>query len=293
MRTMFHLVATLSLGALLASCSGEAPKSEGSAPQAASATPTSCYAMVKMDAFAQQPKRKIFVLVDQTTVFDDYLVRKIAKSLEDYLGAEGGAFEIAKFSAFSANNYASSVSDGVIEAYNVTPAQEPDEPVRSLEQLKACLKEQRPFMLKKAQDAIDGSASRREGDFTNSEVMASLSRFSRLVKESTAPQKVVIVASDMLEHSQGTSFYQTKAIRLIEPQQELETARKLGLIGDFGGASIYVIGGGLLPPSSGPQAGRNPEGLKRLGEFWTAWADASNAKVIEFGTPDLMSSLAR
>jgi hypothetical protein len=135
MRTIFHLVATVSFGVLLASCSSEAPKPEGSTPQATSATPTSCYAMVKMDAFAQQPKRKIFVLVDQTTVFDDYLVRKITKSLEDYLGTEGGAFEIAKFSAFSANNYASSVSDGVIEAYNVTPAQEPDQSVRSLEQL--------------------------------------------------------------------------------------------------------------------------------------------------------------
>lgn len=293
MRTVFQLIAILSLSTLLASCSSDTPKTEGAAPQASSAPPNSCYAMVKMDTFAQEPKRKIFVLVDQTTVFDDYLVRKITKSLEDYLGPEGGSFEIAKFSAFSANNYAASVSDGVIETYNVTPAQEPDQSVRSLEQLKACLEEQRPFMLKKAKDAIEDSVSRREGDFTNSEVMASLSRFSRLVKESKVPQKVVIVASDMLEHSQGMSFYQTKAIRLIEPHQELEAARKLGLTGDFGGASIYVIGGGLLPPSSGPQAGRNPEGLKRLGEFWTAWAEASNATMIEFGTPDLMSSLAK
>lgn len=294
MKQVSGLGAALALVLGLVGCSNndqETPRER--APRQHATGQMSCYSMVKLEDFARDPERKIFVFVDQTTVLDDYLVRKLNKSVQDFLGDEGGAFEIARFSAFSKNSYASSIGEGTVETYNIDKADEAGLSVRSLEKLRECLKQERPFMLGKARDAINKAVSLEEKDFTNSEVLASMVRFSRLVRESGANEKVFIIASDMLEHSQASSFYKSKGIRLIEPSQELENARKLDLVGDFSGARVYVIGGGLLPPSSGAEAGRNPEALKRLTDFWTQWVEASNGELVEFGAPDLMSSLAK
>lgn len=292
MRQPVIVCSTMAVALSLAACGPSEQKPPADRGSHSASEPSSCYAMVKLESFAREPERKIFVFVDQTTVFDDNLTRKINNGIRDFLGDQSGAFEIAKFSAFTKGSYASSVGEGFLETYNIDESEEASQPVRSLEKLRECLKQQRPFVLGKARDAVDEVVSREEGDFANSEVLASLVRFSRLVRESSAKEKVIIIASDMLEHSQATSFYQDKGIRVVDPQKELGRARELDLIGDFGGAKVYVIGGGLLSPSASREAGRNPAALKQLTDFWGQWVDASNGKLIEFGAPDLMSSLA-
>jgi hypothetical protein len=291
MRQSILLCSTMAGALCLASCGPSEQKPPADRSSRSASEPASCYAMVKLESFAREPDRKIFVFVDQTTVFDDHLKRKISDGIKDFLGDQGGAFEIAKFSAFTKGSYASSVGEGFLETYNVDKSEEASQSVRSLEKLNECLKQQRPFVLGKARDAVDEVVSLEEGDFSNSEVLASLVRFSRLVRESSTKEKVIIIASDMLEHSQATSFYKDKGIRVVDPQKELAHARELDLIGDFGGAKVYVIGGGLLSPSAGREAGRDPEALKQLTDFWSQWVEASNGKLIEFGAPDLMSTL--
>ena len=74
----------------------------------------SCYAANKLDIKLPLPDRELFVLVDQTTLFDEKLQNSIFENTWSFLGANS-AFTIVAFSAFAQGRYTDVVASGMIE----------------------------------------------------------------------------------------------------------------------------------------------------------------------------------
>jgi hypothetical protein len=137
--------------------------------------------------------------------------------------------------------------------------------------------------------AFSGSSS----DIAKSDIFASFKDISIKVRQSTAQEKIVLIASDMLENSSITSFYARQAVRQINPEKELKLATNNQMYGDFGGARVFVIGAGLLAEDARQPKGvyRSPQIMQALSVFWKAWFEKSNAELVEFGQPALLNSI--
>ena len=66
-------------------------------------------------------------------------------------------------------------------------------------------------------------------------------RISDRVRASSASDKVVLIASDMLENGSVSSFYSHNAIGYIVHQTEMKKAAAAGLVSEFGGVRLYEI----------------------------------------------------
>jgi hypothetical protein len=163
---------------------------------------------------------------------------------------------------------------------------------RALRSFDACMTGQSAFAKKMLLTSIGRVESVATNDLAKSDILAALKDISDKVRASSASDKVVLLASDMLENSTVSSFYAHNAVRRIDPQLEMKKAMAAGLIGDFGSARVYVIGAGLLAEDAkGNHLYRDPQTMSALKEFWTLYFQKSNAKVGEFGTPALLGAV--
>ena len=165
--------------------------------------------------------------------------------------------------------------------------------VRVLKNFDACLKGQSAYGLNLAMTSVGDTIAQSTTELARSDLISSLSETSRIIKGSTAPRRIVLLVSDMLENSSISSFYAKNRIRQIQPDVELRIVQKQKLFGDFGGASIFVMGAGIIPETAGTghlQAQyRDPKTLSALKQFWSAYFAQSNGKLEEFGMPALIS----
>jgi hypothetical protein len=122
--------------------------------------------------------------------------------------------------------------------------------------------------------------------------MSEMKQLSEPVRASSAADRLVLVVSDLLEHSPVTSFYQNRRLRQLDPATEIDRAAAINLFGDFRGARIAVIGAGLLPSTSGADSVRDTKALMELHQFWATWFDKSHGALIEYGEPDLVQPLS-
>lgn len=81
------------------------------------------------------------------------------------------------------------------------------------------MQSQTKYGLKVAATALNKALAGSSSDLAKSDVLAGLKDLSSRVKKSEAKNKVVILASDMLENSSITSFYAKQAVRLIDPKK--------------------------------------------------------------------------
>jgi hypothetical protein len=178
---------------------------------------------------------------------------------------------------------------GIIEA-PMPLAQIGYTPISAALLLNACLAVQRPYAMKMADDSAIAALTGSSGSLANSDILLTLREVSAAIAADPAPDKALFLASDGLENSAVASFYRHGAIRDIDPARELARAQAAGLMGNFGGAKIFVIGGGLPPPGHTPYEG--PELLRHLAEFWTRYFQLSSATLVEFGEPALLRPLS-
>ncbi len=258
------------------------------AADAAENAVASCYAMVNIGMVQAKPAHEIFVLVDQTVLFDDGVKASINERLLPLL-RPGTAYSVASFSAYGQGRYPVIISSGVTEA-SVPATMRNDISVPKLKKLDDCLRAQLPFasrtMLAATAMAISGSS----GGLANSEILASLKQLSARVAASPARKKTVVIISDMIEHSTITSFYSKSILRKIDPDVEFAKATAAGLVANFGGAETYVIGAGALPADK-PSARRGTAEMTSLERFWRQWLNASRADLEEFGEPLLLKPI--
>lgn len=230
----------------------------------------------------------IFVLIDQTTPLDDSLRTSAEKNAYGFLLKNSGEFAVVQFSSFAQGHYMSVTGSGVVEP----PIPESDRPsinVPKLEKFDACLRDQKAYAGRMLYKLMNRSIVSATDQLARSDIMASLKELSVAVRESTANRKVVFIISDMLENSSISSFYSASGVRNINPVTEMSKAVDGGMIGDFRGASVYVMGAGLVS-ENGKKNGvyRDPKTMNNLEAFWREYFIKSSARVVEFGKPSMM-----
>lgn len=230
------------------------------------------------------------IAVDQTTVVDQNLIDKF-KELAATGIAPGTAISVYRFSAFSQGEYLSKVFSGAVDAvipektrYNL--------PKKQLMVFDRCVKQQYPAMLFQTQKTLDDTLNGARADLAKSDIVFSLKGLADIVSNHPEPQQTVLIFSDMLENSALTSFYKQGNVRQIDINTELDKVADEQFKADFAGATIYVMGAGLVS-EKGQRHGvyRNPKILGALEGFWQRWFANSNAKLQGFGTPELQTSL--
>lgn len=245
----------------------------------------SCYAALKQGA--SQPATEVFVLIDQTTPLDRNLQQMVATNLGNFLTA-GHAFSVLQFSAFTQGKYAQVVTSAALDGE--LPAAERNAVNKTqLGKFDSCMKQQPKLATQLATQALQAAFGGTSGDVAKSDILASLKDISAAVRQSAAPRRIVIIASDMLENSTITSFYANNAVRKIDPAKEMSLVNAARSTGDFGGAKVYVLGAGILSNPKQAQNYRDPKTLNALGDFWHEWFAKSNAELVEFGTPALLN----
>lgn len=251
----------------------------------------SCYAANHIKAPKEPFSNLVYVLVDQTVTWNRQLERQIIETANSLM-RPGTEFAVAQFSAFSQGRYLKVRHTGVLEM-PLTKEQFDNTPFSKAGSFKACMRDQATYVAhmldRSIAKAVEGSTS----SLDQSDILAALATISKAVEASPAKRKVVIVATDGLENSSVESFYGRGTVRLINPDHELALAQKAGLLGDFGGARVYVIGGGMMPSAkTGTRAARDgyrdPQVMRALSLFWKGYFKKSNADLVEFGEPDLV-----
>jgi len=250
----------------------------------------SCYAANKLPT-PLQPNQELFVMVDQTTSFDTKLQSAIRENVGSLI-KPGTAFVIADFSSFSQGRYAEVLSAGTMES-SIPEKKREDTSVKLLRNFDACMQGQAKYGMKVAATALNKALSGSSSDLAKSDILASLKELAGRVKKSEAKNKIVLIASDMLENSSISSFYAKQAVRQINPGKELKLAADNQMLGDFGGAKVYVIGAGLLAEDAKQAKGvyRSPQTMQALSSFWKTWFQKSNATLVEFGQPALLNPI--
>ena len=249
----------------------------------------SCYAANNMGRSAPAPERELFVLIDQTTLLDDKLRDSVRENVARFL-KPGTAFVVADFSAFSQGRYMEILTAGTLEA----PIPDKDRDaigVKVLRSFDACMQGQANYGLRLAAGAVNKALDGASPSLARSDVLSSVTELSARVKRSSARDRVVFLVSDMLENSSVGSFYAAKNVRTIDPAKELKAAEAARMIGDFGGARVFVLGAGIVPEERGRPQGvyRDPKAVGALKEFWRQFFARSGADLVEFGTPALMA----
>lgn len=252
----------------------------------------SCYAANKINVPAPTTETDLFVLIDQTTPLDSNLQDSVRENV-GRLVKQGSSFVVASFSSFGQGRYMQVESAGVIEGK--IPAQKRDDiSVKVLKNFDACMNGQLEFGRKAAATALNKALGGSSPDLAKSDIVGSLKELSARVKTSRAKDKIVFIISDMLENSGISSFYANKNVRAINPSTEMKKIESTQMIGDFGGARVFILGAGLLQENAGGKnhdsgAYRNPKTIFLLRQFWDRYFSASNAILTEFGAPALLA----
>jgi len=250
----------------------------------------SCYAAGKLEVKPAPAQRAFFIVLDETMVLDDDLKRSLWELVKPVVGP-GTEVSVYRFSAYSQGKYLDVVASGLLEA--PLPAKLRDDiGVPKLKTFDACMTGQAQFGLNLTRNAIGKVLAASSFDLAKSDIDGSLFALSKVVKDSKAPVRTVLLVSDMLENSTVSSFYQNKGVRNIDPVAELKKVDSAKLFGDFGGANVYVMGAGLIQPVPGAAKSaqyRDTKTMSSLQQFWSGYFERSNARLEAFGTPALLT----
>lgn len=236
-----------------------------------------------------EPQTELIVAIDQTTPLDASLKQLVADNIRSFL-KPGNDFALVTFSAFTQGHYTRQLAGFRLDRL-LTTDERNDIAKPALQKFDACMQRQPQLATQLAGAALRNAFAGSSSDIAKSDVIASIKAISAVVRESQAKQKVVLIVSDMLENSSVSSFYANEghAVRRIDAPKELQLVAQQGLLSDFGGARIYVIGAGLLTDDSkNGKAYRDPKTMGALADFWSAYMNRSKAKLVEFGQPALL-----
>ncbi|MCI0913082.1 MULTISPECIES: hypothetical protein [Pseudomonas] len=233
--------------------------------------------------------RELVVIIDQTIPMPEDLQRSSWGHIDRFV-QPGDRVRLYTFSAFLPGEYQRLVYAGELDMPLQGDVRD-DVNMRKLRALDLCLATQ-----KKAFQAgfgglfVKGLRDARQ-DIPKSEIMNTLRRVGEdMSKEQGVQERVVYLISDMLEHSDYTSFYAANQIKQLNVSNELKLAQSKGLYADLQGARVYVSGAGLVTDAV-KHAYRSGKTMDALNDFWAQYLNASNATLEGFGTPSLSTDL--
>lgn len=248
--------------------------------QAAQPAAVDCYALLSLEKFKPGPARELVILIDETTVFSPDLVNtfaaKVAKTVQP-----GDRVSLIGFSAVSNKHHVHELASVDVDRMP-EPAIERDLPVRRAGDLSQCVTLQKVTKARLMDTAVRAALGRASTAIPFSEIVGAFRDIGGRLKASEAKTRVVIVATDGLQHSATLTFYDHKAIRLLDADKEATSLRARGLLSDLAGARVYVFGGGLAPPDAGF---RDQSELVALEAFWRRYIKDSGGELVAFGKP--------
>jgi len=252
---------------------------------------SSCYDIYKSSAKPNIAiERAIFVLVDETTIFNEKLQEQIIKNTLSQI-APANYIYIGKFSAFIDNHYNEKMFEFKID----TPLSSDErhyERKDTLAKIDKCLKDQQGYVSGQIIQSIKKSFLNPNDNIAKSDIFYALQDFGQnVISQVEANEKIVILASDMLENSTITSFYTKGTTRLIQAETELKKIEKSNLFSNFDNSKIYVIGTGLISSKDTNKTYRDPKILASLKDFWTKYFVKSNGNLVEMGQPALKNDI--
>lgn len=255
----------------------------------------SCYQATRIAPPEKAYDHLLYVLMDQTIQLDPSLEQSVVDNVMRLL-APGTKFVITKFSAYSQKHYLAVLHTGILEK-PLDPSRVSDTSIEAARKLTQCLATQRRFAERMALSTMVKVLKTATSSLDHSDILQALTTIAPAVTQESAPDKILFLVSDGLENSSVANFYARGSVRLINPEKELAKAKKADLIGDFGGARVFVLGGAMMPPpSQGSQRARDgyrdPQSLRALSAFWHEYFKASNANLIEFGEPSLVNAVS-
>ena len=246
----------------------------------------SCYEALKIDNKNASVEKELFILIDQTTIIDKKMMKYTYKNMMNFM-KNGYAVSIVAFSSNTDGKYTDVVYEGTIES-RMSKKSEYDVSKKLLRKYESCMKGQVKFAKKKAKKALVKVLKGASKQLPHSDILKSLSDISKnVIATSTAKEKVVLLVSDLLEHSSITSFYRQGSIKHIDIEKEYAKINRSQYIPDFKGTKIYVIGAGILPK----KGYRDPRTLKNLTDFWKHYFKSTDANLQEIGTPMLLKDV--
>lgn len=255
----------------------------------------SCYTASHYKFISAPYTRLIYVLIDQTVQLDPTLQQSVIDNINRAIGP-GTKFVITEFSAFSQGRYLNVLHTGIVEN-PMTADERNNVPITSLRGFNDCMRGQAQFSLRMADQTASQVIKSSTSSLDQSDIMQALKTVSAAIRQDPAKDKIVFVATDGLENSSATSFYASGTVRDINPQAEFAKAKSNDMLGNFGGAKVYVLGGAIMPPATqGTRAMkdgyRDPKTLHELKTFWDDYFKASNADLVEFGEPGLVKPVS-
>jgi len=144
------------------------------------------------------------------------------------------------------------------------------------------------FAKKKATKALVRTLKGANKKLPHSDILKSLNDITKhIIAPSQAKEKVVLLVSDMMEHSFITTFYSNGSLKKVNTKKEMGKVEKSGYMANFSGAKVYVIGAGMV----GKKSYRDSNTLKALTSFWEAYFKSSHANLQAIGTPMLLEDV--
>ena len=248
----------------------------------------SCYKALHMENPDSVPAKELFILVDQTTQLDKNLMRYTYKNMLHFI-KNGYAVTIASFSSNANGKYTDVAYSGRLEAL-LSEKDKYEISKKKLRKYQACMNGQYRYARKKATKALVATLKGANKKLPHSDILKSLNDISaHIIKPSPAKRKVVLLVSDMMEHSSITTFYRNGGLKRIDTKKEMTKLKKSGFTADFDGADVYVIGAGMV----GKKGYRDAKTLKRLTDFWETYFRQSNANLKAIGTPMLLEDIGQ
>jgi len=246
----------------------------------------SCYEALRIENPDPVPRRELFILVDQTTQLDRNMMAYTYKNMIKFI-KNGNAVTIASFSSNANGKYTDVPYSGKLETL-LPDAAKHTIAKKTLRKYRACMNSQYKYAKKKATRALVATLKGANKKLPHSDILKSLNDITEhLVKPSKAKEKIILLVSDMMEHSSITTFYAKGSLKRIRPEREMAKLKKSGFNADFDGAKVYVIGTGI----AGSKGYRDAKRLKALTDFWKAYFNASHARLQAIGTPMLLENI--
>jgi len=246
----------------------------------------SCYKALHINNQNDTVEKELFILVDQTTILDKKLMIYTYKNMMHFI-KNGYAVTIASFSSNANGKYTDVAYSGKLEnllskevKHNISK--------KVLRKYQGCMNGQYKYAKKKATKALVRTLKGANKKLPHSDILKSLDDIAKhIIAASTAQEKVVLLVSDMVEHSSITSFYTNGSLKKINVEKELEKVKSSGHITNFSGSRVYVIGAGMV----GKHSYRDSKTLGYLTDFWKAYFQATNANLKAIGTPMLLEDV--
>ena len=246
----------------------------------------SCYNALKIEDPNPISQKELFILIDQTPPIDKNMMIYTYKNMMKFI-KNGYAVSIASFSSNANGKYTDVAYSGKLEALLPDDAKH-DIAKKALRKYEGCMNGQYKFAKKKATKALVRTLKGANKKLPHSDIIKSLNDISKhIIKSSNSKEKVVLLVSDMIEHSSITSFYAKGSLKKLKVKTEMNKVKKSDYLANFDEAKIYVIGAGMV----GKNAYRDSKTLKLLSDFWVEYFQTTNAKLQAIGTPMLLEDV--